>query len=499
MGPVHPFAEIEDHYRLVKEDGSPAWGHDENYAIFGSFPPGDRPIRNSSYQVLEESVAHDPPIVQSHTRTLFTLTRQSFDALIQQGLPWEIVRLLRGLQDIEFSSEDALLDAGQQAIFPTSFEPYADLIVASVEKRQIQESESTGGAAAHYLDIHDPEIFYVLTQESFNTLRARPIDDPDHIPEDILSCLENEFKDHEVPEGLHSVGMKWAVHDYLEGEACGTLGDTLIEHYSNAAQRASEFRHYYQDRNFRSGKPYLLHRGHPFSHPNHVFIQYWMYSTASHMPYGIPVLGGNFNHEADWEMVQMTLRLTDPEMPARKTTWLLPYAATAAQHYYGQTLPWRIDEDKNGPLILNQRYVATEEYGNRVKVFIAENAHATYFRDKVICTEDGKVGTQIQYQSSCSILDGDAYDMITEPVRRIDYKLLSLDLLDNSGIFDWPGNWGKDKIVGPDIPGPYYRYVKDDNIKRDDNIKTFRMALRPERFHNQCRKHLEQELTELLP
>jgi len=111
-------------------------------------------------------------------------------------------------------------------------------------------------------------------------------------------------------------------------------------------------------------------------HPNHVFIQCWMYQPSSHGVFNNSSSGSNeLAHEGDWEMCQFTIRLNKSSDPAVKKYWLEPFAATASQHYYGQTLLW--DRDHDGPGPINQDYVYHNVDGNRVKLFIAENAHAT--------------------------------------------------------------------------------------------------------------------------
>jgi hypothetical protein len=247
-------------------------------------------------------------------------------------------------------------------------------------------------------------------------------------------------------------------------------------------------------RDCEDGMPYLLHWGRPYdgtekTHPNYVFIQYWQYTSSSHAPYkaGLEVMDNEFNHEGEWEMVQIALRLRDPETPENKARWLLPYAATAAQHRYGQTLAWRLDKDGEQEmvdrgktdLVQEQRYVLTTENGNRVKIYIAENSHATYFRTGRIDANilNQKAGIQDQYKQV-----SEYYDEISEEERIRQYELLALDDFTGTGIYGWPGYWGFDVRWGGNIHGPKFSEVEDLNgnkiIKADD----------PAGFHNSCRK-----------
>ena len=116
------------------------------------------------------------------------------------------------------------------------------------------------------------------------------------------------------------------------------------------------------DRGCAGGAPTLLHRGHVstgHSGGNYCFIQYWMYETASYTPYNTPIYGHTFWHEGDWEMLQICIKLNHviPNTTLKKRSWFFPYAATASQHYYGQTLAWRIDNCAKTNEILAQEYV----------------------------------------------------------------------------------------------------------------------------------------------
>ena len=242
-----------------------------------------------------------------------------------------------------------------------------------------------------------------------------------------------------------------------------------------------------------AGVPYLLHRGHVKgysgnSHPNYVFIHYWMYSTASHSPYHTTIasLNNKFTHEADWEMVQIAVRLKDSALPDNKADWILPWAATASQHFYGQTLAWRLDHPNEASSVTGQRYVRTSDTDpNRIKIYIAENSHATYFRDGIIDADiaDG-VGTQTQYDADYE----EYFDRISGAELLDDSDLLPLEKKNQTGIYDWPGRWGEQAFnpMVPVLPGPLYREAWDAQLSEGK----FRLDSDPVRFHNRCRKKI---------
>jgi hypothetical protein len=234
-----------------------------------------------------------------------------------------------------------------------------------------------------------------------------------------------------------------------------------------------------------NGDVTLFHRGHirhiPKSNDSdggdYCFIQFWMYETASYAPYGIPIFGNSYWHDCDWEMVQLCIKLTG----TKKSEWFLPHAATASQHYYGQTLAWRIN--KNGPEELAQQYVGTEDNGNRVKIYIAQNSHATYFRDGLFVTETQSCGTQIQYDNATYHIVKDRIDKADngELVKVDEYTLIPFNYKGKCGIADWPGLWGSNGAMAQAIRGPFLRAAQTSTGNLNLNNK-------PVDFHNSCRK-----------
>jgi hypothetical protein len=239
------------------------------------------------------------------------------------------------------------------------------------------------------------------------------------------------------------------------------------------------------NRNCASNEATLFHRGHISNgHKNgdYCFIQFWMYETASYAPYGIPIFGNSFWHEGDWEMVQICVKLTG----TKKSDWFRPHAATASQHYYGQTLAWRINQ--SGPETQTQEYVGTEDNGNRVKIYIAENSHATYFRkgeiNAAIYGNKSKCETQVQYEPIATILP-DSFDKISAPLlsSRV-YHLIPLNYKADKGIGDWPGIWGDSGGILPGTGGTSSPFFRKANTLTD----TLNLDSESVLFHNNCRK-----------
>jgi hypothetical protein len=220
---------------------------------------------------------------------------------------------------------------------------------------------------------------------------------------------------------------------------------------------------------------------------NHAFVQFWHYETASFEPYDGPVEEGggqDFIHDGDWEMVQLCIQLGDADHPWSKPKWHQPWAATASQHYYGQTLAWRRDADGAGSSAEDQRYVEHAEgdsTGNRFKIFIAQGAHATYFRKgEIDFYWDASPGTQVQYDNDPNY----GRDAIEEPLVELAdgnvYQLLPLLSKDGAGIFDWGGRWGSYHKFTDPPPGPSNRQADGISISTE-----------PVNFHNSCRKHVD--------
>ena len=239
-----------------------------------------------------------------------------------------------------------------------------------------------------------------------------------------------------------------------------------------------------------------LDAGASLKHNNYAFIQFWMYEPSSHGVFNNTGVGSNqLTHEGDWEMCQFTIRLKNPDDPHTKKYWVDPFAATASQHYYGQTLLW--DRNHNGPAAVDQNYVLHENDGNRVNIFIAENAHATYFRGGIIDTDIFKgCGTQVQYNNTGMF----GYDRVVPASSPTPMAILRLQ---DSYIYDWSGEWGQTYSMEflwwtvKRFAGPRSPLFREAQIEDGNPSSHLSLATDPEAFHNWCRKtslSTEQEL-----
>jgi hypothetical protein len=183
---------------------------------------------------------------------------------------------------------------------------------------------------------------------------------------------------------------------------------------------------------------------------NFIFLQYWLFYDASMSAVG--AIAGDPYHEGDVEFVQAAIMLDVPAWSAGtqypvgrivryqdasgvnyytamqahtatsenappntafwqkpnwqkpneyKIGWFLPFSATAAQHYYGQTVRWNLTNGAAAASPQQQTWVQHEKNG-RFRIFVAEGTHATYFAagdfDVSSNTADQRLGTEIQYQ-----------------------------------------------------------------------------------------------------
>lgn len=238
---------------------------------------------------------------------------------------------------------------------------------------------------------------------------------------------------------------------------------------------------------------HLFHRGRPDDHPNYLFIHYWMYHPSSYIAYP-----ANFPwHEGDWEMVQLCIQKKDPHRKSNKDSWFLPFAATASQHYYGQTLAWRMTQGGAESNYKEQRYVESTENGMRPKVYIAGNTHACYFRSGTLRTEIQSCGTQVQYKDPSFIgfrlLFPHAQDIISRPLNEVEYKLEVLDFQDGTGIFDWRGKWGGFINYSRKLKSAYPPEGPGFRNSNDERGEPFLIRASPILFHNLCRKHVDKD------
>ena len=161
----------------------------------------------------------------------------------------------------------------------------------------------------------------------------------------------------------------------------------------------------------------------------YIFLQYWHFEPGSSLPDTL-----TFWHEGDWEMFQIAV---EPNTVARE---LQPIAITGSQHYYGQTIRWDSNGFDNGPFSQDQDYVGKDPNGERPKVYIARESHATYFRDGDFrvpwepgCTDNH--GYQYAQAPTLPYLDDETGSQC------YDYTLC---VFSNSMISHWQGRWGQD-------------------------------------------------------
>jgi hypothetical protein len=186
-----------------------------------------------------------------------------------------------------------------------------------------------------------------------------------------------------------------------------------------------------------SGEETVCHSADTTDADNFVFLQFWMFENFSRRPFGIfgMPFNPNVQHEGDMEHCQIAVRLADPSDLSLKAKWVTPFGATASQHYYAQTLKWDLHDGSSPANAHSQEHV--EHVNNRLAIYVALGAHATYFAgDANIEVPDvnGHLGTQQQYDPNPE----GAYD-ISAPAVEIDYELVHVDdiLL---GTFN--GRWG---------------------------------------------------------
>jgi len=228
---------------------------------------------------------------------------------------------------------------------------------------------------------------------------------------------------------------------------------------------------------------------------NFTFLQYWMFMNFSRRPFGIADIpfvqfDPNVQHEGDVEHVQITIRHalpddkdTDVDESTLKKFWLLPFAATASQHFYAQTIRWDIRDGSQADDAHRQSFV--EHENQRLVIYIALGAHATYFAqdaDIDVPDVDARLGTMEQYDPTPNRAFDDA-----NSATRTEYKLLSLE---NSFLGTFQGRWGFFTCENPDgptepngPPGPPNRFALDEN----NNMVV--LIDEPKMLHNLTIKH----------
>ena len=231
-----------------------------------------------------------------------------------------------------------------------------------------------------------------------------------------------------------------------------------------------------------AGEETVYHSANTEDANNFVFLQFWMFENFSQRPFGIPfdLDPPNVQHEGDMEHCQIAVRLSDSADASLKAKWVVPFGATASQHYYAQTLKWDINDGSAPANAHSQEHV--EHTDNRLAIYVALGAHATYFAadgDIEVPDVGGVLGTQQQYDPNPE----GAYD-VSGPADEIEYDLMHVDdvLL---GSFE--GRWGYLINGDPDSfsngpSGPPHRAAHASG-GAEVILKT-----RPQDLHNMSRK-----------
>lgn len=137
-------------------------------------------------------------------------------------------------------------------------------------------------------------------------------------------------------------------------------------------------------------------------------------------------------------MIKATISTMDID-ESTKPYWIAPFAATASQHFYGQTLKWKQEDGDNPPTSQNQDYIEKSGAFQPV-IYVASKGHATYFRAGEFSAVGGSPSNpQFQYASP-DLFGFDSVDGVTT------YPIVNNDLrwlMDQFLVNQWAGRWGK--------------------------------------------------------
>ena len=223
----------------------------------------------------------------------------------------------------------------------------------------------------------------------------------------------------------------------------------------------------------------------------YLFAQYWMFYDFSN---SASFLGNIPYHEGDLEYMQVAIRKWHPDSRGIKALWMRPFAATASQHYYGQTLAWFPHDGGRPSSPQAIQHVAHDGRG-RPEIYVAEGTHATYFagpgQHKVRDILDGIpgcedvpfLGTQIQYDAPDA---GDTREGIRDATRH-SYVLAPMP----DWFATWKGRWGYkesssgDRFCATAKNGPHGPILRDAYEDPDTPVN---LRDNPVRFHNLSRR-----------
>ena len=160
------------------------------------------------------------------------------------------------------------------------------------------------------------------------------------------------------------------------------------------------------------------------------------------------------------------MRLVSPGNPDQKAGWLTPFAATASQHYYGQTLRWLAEDGSPADQAHLQTHV--EHTSNeRPKIFIAQGSHATFFsEDPEICIPcfflpSPRLGNTKVYDADCTCVGYSAFDN-TAPASLDGISFQLIGLSEEVWLTEFGGRFGYLEYDDPEgtgngPPGPLHR------------------------------------------
>lgn len=272
----------------------------------------------------------------------------------------------------------------------------------------------------------------------------------------------------------------------------------------------------------------LMHTVNREDHPNFAFLQYWLFFDASMSA----ISGADPYHEGDVEFVQAAIRLNlntwmagseytanehirvtegdstkyyraeqdhtadannqPPNQqywsPAThyKAWWFRPFSATAAQHYYGQTVRWNVT---NGAAAAGPQQQTWVQHVNneRFRIFVAEGTHATYFAAGQyamgVTTANTTLGSQMQYANPAFVVFTETAGNTLIPIDIWQYPAKDFE--------NWNGLWGyKNTDQGAifrmtDQNGPHGP-VRRFQVRPDGTHMQIRNN--PVEFNNRCRR-----------
>ncbi|MBT3784679.1 hypothetical protein HOF92_06855, partial [bacterium] len=169
------------------------------------------------------------------------------------------------------------------------------------------------------------------------------------------------------------------------------------------------------EENFNNSQPVVYARAVEDPEEHVLALQYFFFYAGSYTGKLIIPIQMKW-HEGDTEYAQILLN----------SETLQPIGATSSIHYYGKSKSW-------------DKLLRSED--GRVKMFIAQHSHATYF------TPSGRRGHQamvgnLGFGGELIVSLKTVWDVCKEE-REIDYELIIPD--QDSMVFQWKGRWGAKK------------------------------------------------------